>query len=115
MLDILVLSCSLLETTTLSSSSGTATQARDRVRKSFYDREQGSITSEVKQGPFIITAEDQQHLLTFVAADAATGLQKLRKIVGGSCKYKSLVEFQTISQPFVDTLPETAVAGRDER
>ncbi|KFH68620.1 hypothetical protein MVEG_05430 [Podila verticillata NRRL 6337] len=114
MLDILLLSCSLVETTTLSSPSDTATQARDRIRKSFHDCEQGSITSEVTQGPFIITAEDQQHLLTFVAADAVTSLQKLRKIVGGSCKYKSLVEFQTISQPFVDALPKTAVLGRDE-
>ncbi|KAF9334759.1 E3 UFM1-protein ligase 1 [Podila minutissima] len=114
MLDMLVLSCSLVENTNASPSSDSSTQVRDRVRKSFYSRGQGSTASEAKQGPFVVTAEDQQQLLTFVAADVATGLQKLRKIVGGSCKHKSLVEFQTISQPFVENLPETAAAPRDE-
>ncbi|KAG0092592.1 E3 UFM1-protein ligase 1 [Podila epicladia] len=100
-----------VENTTASPSSDSAT-VKDRVRKSFYDR--GQSSSEAKQSPFIVTAEDQQHLLTFVTADVATGLQKLRKIVGGSCKHKSLIEFQSISQPFVENLPETAAARRDE-
>ncbi|KAG0030809.1 E3 UFM1-protein ligase 1 [Podila clonocystis] len=113
MLDILVLSCSLVETATPSPSLDTALQAKDRVRKSFCDRGESSSASEDKQVPFAISPEDQQHLLTFVAADAATGLQKLRKIVGGSCKHKSLVEFQTISQSFVESLPQTIVARRD--
>ncbi|KAG0337521.1 E3 UFM1-protein ligase 1 [Podila horticola] len=89
-------------------------EAKDRVRKSFYDRGQGSTASEAKQAPFAVSTEDQQHLLAFVAADAATGLQKLRKIIGGSCKHKSLVEFQTISQPFVENLFERAGTRRDE-
>lgn len=115
MLDILILSCSLVETATPSPSLDTAMQAKDHVRKSFYDRGQGLTASEAKQAPFAVSTEDQQHLLAFVAADAATGLQKLRKIVGGSCKHKSLVEFQTISQPFVENLFESAGTLRDER
>ncbi|KAG0026983.1 E3 UFM1-protein ligase 1 [Podila clonocystis] len=101
------------ETATPGPSLDTAMQAKDRIRKSFYDRGESSTASEDIQVPFVVSSEDQQHLLTFVAADAATGLQKLRKIVGGSCKHKSLVEFQTISQSFVESLPQTTVARRD--
>ncbi|KAG0336879.1 E3 UFM1-protein ligase 1 [Podila humilis] len=129
MLDLLLLSCALVESKTLSqdntiNTSATtpeaqdaALQTRNRIRQVYNDRERHSSTptttnttittattmTEGNQKPFVISTEDQTQLLGCVTPGTASILQKLRKTVSRSCKQKNLNEFMMTSRLLMDS------------
>ncbi|KAF9426657.1 E3 UFM1-protein ligase 1 [Podila epigama] len=85
MLDLLLLSASLIEATAHGNPSSDAVQARERAEKMFSDREQASsMPDTIQEGPFALSSKDQSLLLSLVEGDATLPLQKLRKAVSGS-------------------------------